>query len=318
MSTTGRILELLSLLQRSGHWSGAELAARLEVSERTLRRDVERLRDLGYPVEATPGVDGGYRLAAGTALPPLVLDDEEAVALVVGLRSAAHSGVSGVAEASVRALAKAVEVLPGRLRRRAEDLSAVTAPAPWGEAPPVDATVLTVLAQAARNTEQVELDYVDAAGNATHRRVEPHRVVMMGRRWYLAAWDLSRHDWRTLRLDRITSPSPTGRRYPSRELPAGDPVEYVRQSVTGATAPTHDIVAVVQLPASQVENRIGRWARAEPIDEETCRVHMTADNLAWPIMALGSLEADFQVESPEELKKTMTEWSKRFQNATSG
>src|SRR5690606_22077795 len=144
--------------------------------------------------------------------PPLVLDDDEAVALVVGLRGAAHSGVSGVAEASVRALAKVVEVLPGRLRRRAEDLSAMTAPAPWGEAPAVDATVLTVLAQAARNTERVELDYVDAAGNATHRTVEPHRVVMMGRRWYLVSWDLSRHAWRTLRLDRIGAPAPTGRR----------------------------------------------------------------------------------------------------------
>src|SRR5690606_17647961 len=169
----------------------------------------------------------------------------------------------------------------------------------WGDAPGAAASAAPVRHQPAPPPERGDPASGDAAGNATHRTVAPHRVVMLGRRWYLAAWDLTRHDWRTLRLDRITAPSPTGRRYPPREVPTGDPASYVRQSVSGAATPTHEVAAVVEATASEVANRIGRWATAEPIDELSCRVHMTTDNLAWPIMALGSLGADFQVETPE-------------------
>lgn len=315
-NTSGRTLRLLSLLQGHGHWSGADLAERLEVSERTVRRDVDRLRELGYPVEAQRGVDGGYRLAAGAALPPLVLDDEEAVALVVGLQTAAHSGIAGIAEASVRALAKAVQVLPRRLRHRAEDLGAVTVPAPWGdEQTSVDPAALTTIAQAARNTERLELDYVDREGRATRRHVEPHRLVVLGRRWYLVAYDLVRHDWRTFRVDRISAPQPTGKRHPPRTIPGDDAAAFVRQSIGSANAATYEVEAIVQAPAAVVQARFGQWFSVDAIDAASCRIRSSADDLRWPIMALGSLGADFTVVGPPELVDALRDWARRFRRA---
>ena len=197
-NTSSRTLRLLSLLQTHRYWPGPELAARLDVSVRTLRRDIDRLRELGYPVEASRGVDGGYQLAAGAALPPLVLDDEEAVALAVGLQAAAQGGVAGIAESSVRALAKVVQVMPPRLRRRVDALRAMTVPLTWySTAPSTDPAVLTALAQACRDTERLEFGYTSAAGERSDRHVEPLRLVSLGRRWYLVAYDLVRHDWRT-------------------------------------------------------------------------------------------------------------------------
>lgn len=315
-NTSGRTLRLLSLLQGHGHWSGADLAERLEVSERTLRRDVDRLRELGYPVEAQRGVDGGYQLAAGAALPPLVLDDEEAVALVVGLQSAAHSGIAGIAEASVRALAKAVQVLPRRLRRRAEDLGAVTVPAPWGgEETSVDPGALTTIAQAARNTERIEFDYVDREGQATRRHVEPHRLVVLGRRWYLVAHDLTRHDWRTFRLDRISGPQTTGKRYPPRPIPGDDAAAFVRRSIGSASDATYAVEATVQAPAGVVRARFGQWFSVDELDDGSCRITSSADDLRWPIMALGSLGADFTVVGPPELVDALQDWARRFRRA---
>ena len=210
-NTSSRTLRLLSLLQTHRYWPGPELADRLGVSVRTLRRDVDRLRELGYPVEANRGVDGGYQLAAGAALPPLVLDDEEAVALAVGLQAAAQSGVAGVAEASVRALAKVVPVMPPRLRRRVEALRTATVPATWGDSgQAVDPGVLTAVAQACRDAERLECGYTAADGTRTSRLVEPFRLVPLGRRWYLVAYDLHRHDWRSFRLDRLDAPHRTG------------------------------------------------------------------------------------------------------------
>src|SRR5580658_8010736 len=186
-NTSTRMLQLLSLLQTHRYWPGAELAGRLQVSPRTLRRDIDRLRELGYPVEAQRGVDGGYQLAAGAALPPLVVDDEEAVALAVGLQTAAQSAVEGIAESSVRALAKVAAVMPSRLRRRVEALEAVTVPASWGGAaqPGVDPGLLTVVALACRDSERIRFGYTAAGGQRSGRHVEPHRLVMLGRRWYL-------------------------------------------------------------------------------------------------------------------------------------
>jgi predicted DNA-binding transcriptional regulator YafY len=238
-NTSTRTLRLLSLLQSHRDWTGADLADRLEVSERTLRRDVDRLRELGYPVESRRGLDGGYRLAAGAALPPLIVDDDEAVALVVGLHTAAQSAVAGVAESSLRALAKVVQVLPPRLRRRADALGAMTVAASWaGDAPDVDPGVLGAMAQAARNTERIEFSYTDKTGVASERHVEPHRLVVLGRRWYLVAYDLTRHDWRTFRLDRASDARPTRARFPSRELPAPDAAEFVRRSIGSIPAST--------------------------------------------------------------------------------
>ncbi|WP_295121318.1 YafY family protein [uncultured Leifsonia sp.] len=207
MACTGsRTLQLLSLLQTHRYWPGQELADRPQVSPRTLRRDVERLRELGYPVDATRGVAGGYQLAAGASLPPLVVDDDEAVALAVGLRTAAQSGIAGVADASVRALAKVVQVMPPRLKRRVDALRVATLAADLRPAPVVDADALTVVAQACRDEERLAFSYTRRDGAASERAVEPHRLVSVGRRWYLVAYDLERHDWRSFRLDRMTTP----------------------------------------------------------------------------------------------------------------
>src|SRR5215469_2165577 len=220
--TSSRTLRLLSLLQARRYWPGAELAERLGVSPRTLRRDVDRLRELGYPVEAQRGVEGGYQLAVGAALPPLVVDDEEAVALAVGLQAATQSPVEGIAESSVRALAKVMQVMPVRLRRRAEALTAMTVPASWGSAAgvPVDPAVLTSVAVACRDSERLRFGYTAADGRETDRHVEPHRLVLLARRWYLVCYDLDRQDWRSFRLDRLAGPSGTGARFRPRELPA--------------------------------------------------------------------------------------------------
>jgi predicted DNA-binding transcriptional regulator YafY len=210
-NTSSRTLRLLSLLQTHRYWPGGELAGRLGVSTRTLRRDVDRLRELGYPVEATRGVDGGYQLAAGAALPPLVVDDEEAVALAVGMQAATQGAIAGIEESAVRALTKVVQVMPPRLRRRVDALRAVTVPVTWAgtnPAPTVDPDVLIAVAQACRDDERLEFGYTDRDRDTAERLVEPHRLVPLGRRWYLVAYDLHRHDWRSFRLDRLPLPAP--------------------------------------------------------------------------------------------------------------
>src|SRR3954451_6481511 len=247
-NTSSRTLRLLSLLQTHRYWPGSELADRLEVSVRTRRRDVDRLRELGYPVEASRGVDGGYQLAAGAAMPPLVLDDEEAVALAVGLQAAAQGGVAGIAESSVRALAKVVQVMPPRLRRRVDALREMTVPAGWGASEiAVDPAVLTVFAQACRDTERIEFGYTAASRDRTERHVEPLRLVSLGRRWYLVAYDLVRHDWRSFRLDRLAGPQSTGERFRPRTLPADDPVAFVRAGIGNVPTP-YTIQAIVHAP----------------------------------------------------------------------
>ena len=210
---TGRVLELLSLLQTHRFWTGAELAGRLDVSERTLRRDVERLRTLGYEVDATPGAAGGYRLAAGNHLPPLLLDDEEAVAIAVGLRAAADAPVEGIDHTSLRALAKLEQVLPDRLRRRVRALHGNVTPMRWSHRGPlVDPEALALLSQACRDHEQVQFDYSRRDGEQSRRLVEPHQLVSAGRRWYLVAFDLRREDWRTWDSSASASGSTSGPR----------------------------------------------------------------------------------------------------------
>ncbi|WP_197359093.1 helix-turn-helix transcriptional regulator, partial [Streptomyces clavuligerus] len=212
LETSARLLRLLSLLQAHREWSGAELAERLGVTARTVRRDADRLRALGYPVNASPGTGGGYRLGAGARLPPLLLDDEEAVAVAVGLRTSAGQGVEGIGETSVRALAKLEQVLPDRLRRRVSTLNSVTVPMLRVPRVQVDPSVLTELATACRDSEKLRFRYRDHSGSGTRRTVEPHRLVCTERRWYLVAWDLDRADWRTFRVDRVTPTPPHGPR----------------------------------------------------------------------------------------------------------
>src|ERR671910_2094435 len=203
---SSRLLSLLSLLQARRDWPGGELAERLEVSRRTIRRDVERLRGLGYPVESLTGPAGGYRLRAGTAMPPLLLDDDEAIAIAVGLSTAARSSVTGIEETAVRALVKLEQVLPSHLRRRVRALGAATISPPVG-GPTVDPQHLTVIAAACRDSERVRFAYRGRDGKRSRREVEPHTLVNLGRRWYLVAWDVRREDWPSFRVDRLARPA---------------------------------------------------------------------------------------------------------------
>jgi predicted DNA-binding transcriptional regulator YafY len=315
-ATSSRTLRLLTLLQGRRFWSGSELSGRLEVSLRTLRRDVDRLRELGYPVEARPGVDGGYSLAPGAALPPLVLDDDEAVALAVGLQSAAQAPVAGMAESSVQALAKVVQVMPARLRRRVDALRAMTVPAGWGAAAPaVDPGVLTAVALACRDGERLRFAYSDAGGSRTERHVEPFRLVSSGRRWYLVAYDVDRGAWRSFRMDRLSGPSGTGARFAPRRLPAEDAAAFVRDGIDAAVA-TVSVGACVAAPADDVRQLIGRWAKVEPDGAGRCRVTMAAENLDWAVFALGVTGAAIDEVHPPELLEHLQAWGARFGRAT--
>lgn len=305
-NTSARMLRLLSLLQTHRYWPGGELAGRLEISPRTLRRDVDRLRELGYPVDASRGVAGGYQLQAGAAMPPLLLDDEEAVAIAVGLRSAAAGAVAGFEETSVRALAKVIQLLPPRLRRRIDALQAVTAPGVFGGGPTLDAVSLTTIAMACRGEERLRFEYTPATGEPMRRHVEPHRLVSLGRRWYLVAWDLDRGDWRSFRVDRLTGPAPTGARFRPRDLPGGDPVAWLRSRLA-AIPNRYDVSALVESPAEALRAVVGHWATVEPLSDDTCRMRMSVDDLGWPVMVLGVMGAPFTVESPPELRERLRE-----------
>lgn len=314
-NTSSRTLRLLSLLQGQRYWPGAELAGRLDVSVRTLRRDVDRLRDLGYPVQAQRGVDGGYQLAAGAVLPPLVLDDDEAVALAVGLHAATSSAVAGMAESSVRALTKVVQVMPPRLRRRVDAVRAMTVTARFDDTgPAVDPVTLTTVAQACRDNERLAMAYTSAVGRDSERTVEPHRLVSLGRRWYLVAYDLGRQDWRSFRLDRVKGPHSDGTRYRPRELPAQDADAFVREGIMNLPT-THEVRAVVHAAAGEVRPRIGRWATVHELGELRCLLQMTTDSLDWAALALGVVAADVSEVSPPELVAHLQTWADRFQRA---
>ncbi|AEV82138.1 transcriptional regulator [Actinoplanes sp. SE50] len=294
------MLRLLSLLQTHRYWPGAELADRLEVSPRTLRRDVDRLRELGYPVDASRGVAGGYQLQAGAAVPPLLLDDDEAVAIAVGLRSAAAGAVAGFEETSVRALAKVIQLLPPRLRRRIDALQAVTSPGANGFGPVLDAAVLTTIALATRGEERLRFDYDPREGTAARRHVEPHRLVPLGRRWYLLAWDLDRGDWRSFRVDRITGPELTGARFRPREIPGGDPVAWLRARIR-AIPSRYDVAVLLETDPETARGVTGHWATFEPAGDGRCRMRMNVDDLGWPTLVLGVLAVPFTIEAPAEL-----------------
>ncbi len=315
-NTSSRTLRLLSLLQTHRHWPGAELAGRLGVSARTLRRDVDRLRELGYPVDASRGVDGGYQLAPGAALPPLVVDDDEAVALAVGMQAVAQGAVAGIEEPAVRALTKVVQVMPPRLRRRVDALRAVTVPAGWHAGPPLDPDVLIAVAQACRDDERLEFGYTARDRDPAQRLVEPHRLVPLGRRWYLVAYDLHRHDWRSFRLDRLTDPRRTGARFRPRDLPAEDAAAFVRSGLAALRAEPYAVEVLVHAGADDVRRRVGRWAQVEDGDDTSCVLRMSTDDLSWPAMVLGGLGAEFEVRSPAELTAQLAEWSARFARST--
>jgi predicted DNA-binding transcriptional regulator YafY len=312
VSTSSRLLALLSLLQTPRAWSGSELAERLEVSRRTVRRDVDRLRDLGYPVEGTVGVEGGYRLAAGRQMPPLLLDDDEAVAIAIGLRTVATNAVAGIDQSSVRALAKLEQVMPPRLRSRFAGLAAATGSLNWGE-PGVDPELLTSIARAIGSDERLRFRY-RADEEESRREVEPKGLVAMNRRWYLVAWDVDRADWRTFRVDRIDDPWTTRSRGPRHELPDGlDPVAFVERQ-TLAAAPTYRMAATIDAPAAEVRRQMGEAAlEIEPQDDERCRVITAEDTLPWLAFALIRLDADFEVHEPPELRRYVELLAKRLE-----
>jgi predicted DNA-binding transcriptional regulator YafY len=305
------MLRLLSLLQTHRYWPGNELADRLEVSPRTLRRDVDRLRELGYPVDANRGVAGGYQLQSGAAMPPLLLDDEEAVAIAVGLRTAAGGAIAGIEETSMRALTKVVQVMPPKLRRRVDALRTYTVPAMWSSGPTVDAMALTVIAQSCRDDERLRFEYTARDGEETRRLVEPHRLVSLGRRWYLVAWDVERHDWRTFRADRMIEPKATGARFRQRDLPGGDAGAFVRDRLK-AVPTQHQVVVTVRAPADDVKNVVSHWGTVNAIDDDTCELRMNVDALDWPAMVLGSIGAEFEVVQPAELRDYMRKLGELF------
>ena len=302
---TGRALQLLSLLQTHRSWSGVELADRLEVSARTLRRDIDRLRTLGYEVEAAPGVAGGYRLAAGSHMPPLLLDDEEAVAIAVGLRAAAGASVAGIEDTSLRAMAKLEQVLPDHLRRRVSAVHGNVSHLRWrGDGPVVDPESLAVLAQGCRDREQVRFDYQRRDGEGSRRLVEPHALVSAGRRWYLAAWDVRRDGWRTFRVDRLTDARLAGARFPVRPLPGGDAATYVADSLGSLPLP-HTATLVADGAVDDVRAAL-RWTDAdlEAVDEGRTRVRLKAEGPEWldTLVAMVATCFAVEVEGPDELR----------------
>jgi predicted DNA-binding transcriptional regulator YafY len=303
VQTSARLLALLSLLQVRREWTGQELADRLEVGPRTIRRDIDKLRSLGYPVEAAPGVAGGYRLGAGGELPPLLLDDAEAVAVAVGLRTAASGSIAGIEETSVRALAKLEQVLPSRLRRRVGALSQATS-AFAAEGPRIDADLLATLAGACRDRVRVRFGYVSREDTASQRHAEPSAVVHSGYRWYLVAFDLDRDDWRTFRIDRIRGRVRVGERGRRRIVPGGDPAAFVRQQLRGAAgepeAPPGQIK--MALPAARMRERIpNRFATVEPDGQDACIVTTRG---AWSrsfLVWMAMLDQPMEVLGPPEL-----------------
>src|SRR4051794_22048110 len=298
--TSSRLLGLLSLLQTRRDWPGAELAERLEVSRRTIRRDVDRLRGLGYPVESLTGPAGGYRLRAGTAMPPLLLDEEEAIAIAVGLRTAARASVTGIEETSIRALVKLEQVLPAHLRRRVAALGTATITR-TPDGPTVDPQGLATIAAAARDSECLRFEYRSRDGAATRRDAEPHALVNLGRRWYLVAWDRGREDWRTFRVDRLERAAAAGRRFAARTLPAKDATAYVRSSISDAFS-RYEARVTVHCPAAVLAAHIpAHWGTIEPIDSETCDFSARDDDLGWLAMRVAMLDVDYEVREPPEL-----------------
>ncbi|TGB06780.1 WYL domain-containing protein [Streptomyces sp. MZ04] len=294
--TPARLLQLLSLLQTPREWPGGELSERLGVSRRTVRRDIDRLRDLGYPVQASQGAAGGYRLVAGKAMPPLVLDDEEA---------------------SVRALAKLEQVLPSRLRHRVSTLQMATMPLTSGDGASIAPETLTVMASAAAGQERLRFAYRAGDGTESRRLTEPYRLVSTGRRWYLVAYDIDREDWRTFRVDRVSSPFATGARFAPRELPTGDAAEYIRQSMWRGRQ-SYAIDVTFAAPAEFVAARLpATLGTPERISDTSCRLRSTVpDSIEWLAVRLALVDCDFRAHEPPELIQYLRDLGTRLTQAS--
>jgi predicted DNA-binding transcriptional regulator YafY len=316
-STSARLLKLLSLLPARPAWSGPELAGRLGVTTRTVRKDVERLRELGYPVQGTAGVGGGYRFGVGADLPPLLLDDDEAVAAAIGLQTAAGGTVAGIEEPALRALTKLHRVLPSRLRHRVAAIAGATSAVPPA-APLVDASTLVTVAAAIGGREILRFDYRRHDGGTGYREAEPHRLVHTGRRWYLVGWDPARADWRTYRVDRMTVKTPNGRRFPPREPPEGGFEHHVARGLSVSTWP----VVGRFLLYGPIEELRARSHLAdgvlEPIDEHSCLLTTGADNERMLLVIVGIYDVDFAVLDPPSVLRRAAEMADRYRRAALG
>jgi predicted DNA-binding transcriptional regulator YafY len=312
--TSARLLRLLSLFQARRDWTSTELAARLGVTTRTIRNDVDRLRGLGYPVDARPGAAGGYRLGIGAALPPLLLDDDEAVAVAIGLRTAASGSIAGIEETSLRALAKLQQVLPSRLRRRVGALHSFALPMP-ARGPRVDPDVLTVIAIACRDRERLRFDYQAHSGVASRRSVEPYRLVNDRRRWYLVAWDTERNDWRTFRVDRMEPRTPTGPRFTPRALPSDDEITAQVARGVGEATWRYRARVIVHAPASHVRGRLPIAVDVQPLAEDRCAFEPGSDHPEMLAVYLGMLDADFTIVDAPELVAALRKLSRRYRRA---
>ncbi|MDR5701549.1 helix-turn-helix transcriptional regulator [Agromyces aerolatus] len=323
-ATTTRTLDLLSLLQSHRHWPARELTDRLGVSDRTLRRDIERLRELGYGIESTRGTAGGYRLEAGTGLPPLLLTDDEGVAIAVGLRSQAAAGLRGAEHTTLSALAKIEQVLPAALRRRIEALQSHTssqppAGAPPGSGPTVDTGLLGLLALCCRDSERVRMRYTDASGAASARSIEPHRLVLLGRRWYLLAWDRDRDDWRTFRVDRVDDVFQTRVRFEPRPLAEGEAEQRVQAAVRWRDARVRARVHIDVAP-ERFHAALGWWARdAVPDDSGGTVWPLEAETVEHLAFALSWVPAEltYRVEASDEVLAALRAHAARFARALS-
>ncbi|APE38272.1 DNA-binding transcriptional regulator [Nocardia mangyaensis] len=312
LETSARLLELLSLLQLGRDRTSSELADRLGVSTRTVRADIGKLRSLGYPVDARPGVAGGYRLAAGAAMPPLLLDDDEAVAVAVGLGAVATHRL-GVEETSLTALAKLEQVLPARLRRRVEAVREATSVVP-GARPPLDLSVLGAVAAAIRGHERLRFGYTKPGGSESTRHTEPQRLVSWGPLWYLLAWDLERADWRVFRVDRMVAPTPTGARFRPRVLPRDDVVDYVVKRVSKGTW-RYRARVLVAAPAAEIAAKIRIPVDIEVVNESTCRVELGSDDPDRLALWLAQLDVDIEVIEGDELAVAFDRLATRFRRA---
>ena len=315
LQTSARLLRLLTLMQGQRSWTGPELASRLDVTERTLRRDVDRLRSLGYPVDSSSGTAGGYSLGVGTFLPPLMLDDDEGVAVAVALALASGVTVVGIDDASQRALAKLSRVLPSRLRKRfgalRTSLVRIT-----DAGPTVELAVVAALAMACAEHRGLRFGYRAHDGAITERSIEPHRLVNMGRRWYLVAWDVEKADWRTFRVDRMSAPIRETVHFVPRPSPDEDLVRYVTRAV--ASGPyRHSVVVALAAPIDVMRTRVSAAeGMLAAIDPATCRLSLGTNSLESTAAWLAQLGVDFTVESPSELARCIEKLAERLVRAS--